>query len=147
MKFILNAYFDEMKILSHKSDAIVFPISLDGIFNDKLSLLLFNKYQELEYKITNNYYKNRFDSGSIFLYDKSTPKIIVTPLRYKYYEELDSDLLMAFINKLNAKKEDIGINSVSIDIEKFTKEQIELIKNNKNFIVKFFNKKDFIEEI
>lgn len=143
---ILNVYMDDLLILTKKTDAIILPITLDGLAGSKLWMLLTNMYPEIEYLFKKNIMSENFKSGSILLYEKSNPKIIITPVAEKYLDPFNNNFIIDFVNKINSIKEIKGIKEISIEKWKFTDENLEIIKQNKNFKLKIFNHKELIEE-
>lgn len=144
---ILNCYLDEMLILNKKTDAILWPITLDGLSGSKLGMMISNMHPEANYIMKKNIMAEKFKSGSVLLYEKSDPKILIVPVANDYLEKVNSEFVFNFVKKINSIKDKKNINEISIEKWKFSDEDLKIIKENKKFKVKIFDKKELIEEI
>lgn len=147
LKSLNRIYQDELKILSVKSDAILWQVSEDGLSNEKLGVVLKNLYPSLKKIYINNCLSDALTKGKIFFFDKVEPAIVVAPFKHTCTDEYDDEYIFEFVKKINEVKERINLKVLSIEKSRLTEEQLNIIIKNKDFKIKLFNKEQFIREI
>jgi hypothetical protein len=147
LKVLNRIYQREMKILSVKSDAILWPVSEDGLSSEKLGIMLTNLYPELNRIYMDRCLDETLKKGKIFFFNKVTPAIIVAPFKNSCTDPYNDEYILEFVKKLNDVKEKINIETISIEKSKLTDEQINILVKNKNFKIKLFQKEIFLQEI
>lgn len=147
LKVLNRIYQQEMKILSVKSDAILWQVSEDGLSSEKLGIILTNLYPELNRIYIDRCLDESLEKGKIFFFNKVTPSIIVAPFKSSCTDLYDDDYILEFVKKINEVKDRLQIKTISIEKSKLTDEQINILVKNKNFKIKLFHKENFLQEI
>lgn len=138
---------DEMTILNTKSDAILWPVSLDGLCNEKIGIVLSNLYPKTKAKYMNRCLDEQLTKGTILLFNEMTPAIIIAPFKEEFLDSYDDEFISLFVDKINSIMKLKNIHTISIEKSKLTDHQIQLIENKKQFKVKLFNKTELLKEI
>lgn len=147
LKVLNRLYQEEMKILSVNSDAILLQVSEDGLSSEKLGIILTNLYPDLQQNYLNMCFNESLKKGKIYFFNKVTPAIIVAPFKHGCLDNYDNNYILEFVKKINSVKDKLKLETLSVEKSKLTEEQIQILKDNKTFKIKLFDKTEFLQEI